>query len=46
MLVFRARPGADQKVGQTRSFKGMVNNNYYWTMNKPGIYPRATSTRR
>ena len=39
VLVFRARPGADQKVGQTRSFKGMVDNNYYWTMNKPGIYP-------
>ena len=39
VLVFRVRPGADQKVGQTRSFKGMVNNNYYWTMNKPGAYP-------
>ena len=38
VLVFRARPGADVKVGQTRSFKGMVDNNYYWTMNKPGIY--------
>ena len=38
VLVFRVRPGADEKVGQTRSFKGMVDNNYYWTMNKPGIY--------
>ena len=38
VVVFRVRPGADQKIGQTRSFKGMVNNNYYWTMNKPGIY--------
>jgi hypothetical protein len=39
VLVFRVRPGADQKVGQTRSFKGISSNKYFWTMDKPGAYP-------
>jgi len=36
VLIFRARSGADAKVGSTRSFKGMVDNGYYWTFFKEG----------
>jgi hypothetical protein len=39
VLIFRARSGADQKVGSTRSFKGMVDNGYYWTYFEEGAAP-------
>lgn len=39
--VFRVRPGADQKMGSTKSFKGMVDNNYYWTLSKAGAAPQG-----
>jgi hypothetical protein len=31
VLIYRERAGADLKVGSTKSFKGMVDNGYYWT---------------
>jgi hypothetical protein len=37
--VFRVRPGADQKIGSTRSYKGKVDNGYYWSLVKDGIAP-------
>lgn len=39
--VFRVRSGDDQKVGTTRSFKGEVDNNYYWTHYVDGAAPRG-----
>jgi hypothetical protein len=36
VLIFRTRPSADAKVGSTRSYKGMVDNGYYWTFFKEG----------
>ena len=39
VLIYRARPGADVKVGSTKSFKGMVDNGYYWTYFKVGAAP-------
>lgn len=36
VLIFRARAGADVKVGATRSFKGLVDNGYYWAFSKAG----------
>jgi hypothetical protein len=39
VLVFRVRPGADQKTGSTRSYKGKVDNGYYWSLVKDGIAP-------
>jgi hypothetical protein len=41
VLIFRARPGTDVKVGSTRSFKGMVDNGYYWTFSKAGAAKRG-----
>jgi hypothetical protein len=41
VLIFRMRPGADFKVGSTRSFKGMVDNRYYWTFSKLGAAKRG-----
>ncbi len=41
VLIFRVRPGADAKVGSTRSFKGMVDNGYYWTFFKVGAAQRG-----
>lgn len=41
VLIFRVRPGADFKVGSTRSFKGLVDNGYYWTFSKPGAAKRG-----
>jgi hypothetical protein len=39
VLVFEVRPGADQKVGSTRSYKGKAQPGYFWTMGKDGAYP-------
>ena len=39
VLIYRARPGADVKVGTTKAFKGMVDNGYYWTHFEVGAAP-------
>ncbi len=39
VLIFRARSGADVKVGSTRSSKGLVDNGYYWTYFEQGAAP-------
>ena len=41
VLIFRARVGADLKVGSTRSFKGMVTPGYFWTFFKVGAATRG-----
>lgn len=41
VLIFRVRDGADQKVGSTRSKKGIADNGYYWTFYKDGAAPRG-----
>jgi hypothetical protein len=37
--VYRVKSGKDQKIGQTRSFRGKVDNNYYWTLFKENEFP-------
>ena len=39
VLIFRARSGADEKVGSTKSFKGLVEKGYYWTYFEEGAAP-------
>ena len=39
VLIYRARPGADVKVGSTKSYKGMVDSGYYWTYFEVGAAP-------
>ena len=39
VLIYRVRPGADVKVGSTKSFKGLADNGYYWTYFKQGAAP-------
>ena len=41
VLIFRVRPGADERVGSTRSFKGMADNGYYWTYFEQGAARRG-----
>lgn len=41
VLIFRVRPGADAKVGATRSFKGSADNGYYWTYSENGAARRG-----
>jgi hypothetical protein len=41
VLIFRARPGDDEQVGATRSYKGLSQPGYYWTFAKPGAAPRG-----
>ena len=36
VLIFRKRSGADDKIGKTKSFKGMSDSNYYWTYFEEG----------
>lgn len=36
VLIFRKRTGADEKIGKTKSFKGMSDNGYYWTYFEEG----------
>ena len=36
VLIFRKREGADEKIGKTKSFKGMSDNGYYWTYFEEG----------
>jgi hypothetical protein len=37
VLVFRARPGADERIGATRSYEGKAQPGYYWTLAKDGL---------
>lgn len=37
VLVFRQRPGADEKIGATRSYKGSDQPGYYWSYAEPGL---------
>jgi hypothetical protein len=38
--VFRMKPGADQRIGRTRSYKGIAQPGYYWTLfKKAAVYP-------
>ncbi len=39
VLIFRVRPGEDQKIGATRSYKGSAQPGYYWTHSEPGLLP-------
>lgn len=39
VLIFRVRPGEDQKIGATRSYKGSAQPGYYWTHSEPGLAP-------
>ena len=39
VLIYRARPGKDVKVGSTKSYKGMVDNGYYWSYFEMGAAP-------
>jgi hypothetical protein len=39
VLIFRARPGADEKVGSTRSFEGLAEPGYYWTYSETRAAP-------
>lgn len=41
VLVFRVRPGADQKMGSTKSYKGQVDPGYFWSLVKDGIAPEG-----
>jgi hypothetical protein len=38
VLVFRVRPGDDQKIGATKSYKGTAQPGYFWTLVKEGLY--------
>jgi len=37
VLVFRVRPGADQKIGSTKSYKGKAQPGYYWSYVQDGL---------
>jgi hypothetical protein len=39
VLVFRVRPGKDQKRGSTKSYKGPVAKGYFWTYSEQGAAP-------
>ena len=39
VLIFRKRPGADEKVGSTKSYKGLSDNGHYWSLSKPVAAP-------
>ena len=42
VLIFRVRDGADQKMGSTRSFRGITDRkNYFWTYFQQGAAPRG-----
>jgi hypothetical protein len=41
VLVFRVRPGADQKIGATKSYKGTDQPGYFWTLFKEGVLIRG-----
>jgi len=39
VLILRARPGDDEQVGATRSYRGISQPGYYWTFAKTGAAP-------
>ena len=39
VVVFRVRPGADQRMGATRAKQGISSPGYFWTLSKPGAAP-------
>jgi hypothetical protein len=39
VLIVRVRPGADQTIGATRSYKGSAQPGYFWTYSEPGLAP-------
>ena len=39
VLIFRVRPGDDQKIGSTKSFRGISEPGYFWTHSEPGAAP-------
>jgi hypothetical protein len=39
VLIYQKRPGADLKVGSTKSSKGISDNGYYWTYFEAGAAP-------
>ena len=50
--VFLVQPGADEKIGSTRSFKGKAQPGYFWVLSEPGraedgsYYSKVGPTRR
>ena len=39
VLVFRVRPGKDEKRGATKSYKGLVAKGYFWSYSEQGAAP-------
>jgi hypothetical protein len=39
VLVYRSIDGPDEKLGSTRSYKGMTQPGYYWAYEEEGIPP-------
>ena len=39
VLVFRVRPGKDEKRGSTKSYKGLVAKGYFWSYSEQGAAP-------
>jgi hypothetical protein len=39
VLVFRVHRGKDEKVGATKSYKGISAKGYFWTYSQPGTAP-------
>jgi hypothetical protein len=50
VLVYLVQDGKDEKIGSTRSYKGMSQPGYYWSLEKDGIpdpgnyYAKAPAT--
>ncbi len=41
VLIFRVRPGKDEKRGSTKSYKGSAQPGYFWTYFEQGAAPRG-----
>ena len=41
VLVFRVQPGADERIGSTRSYKGKSSPGYFWSLVKDGVTPNG-----
>jgi len=37
VFVFLQQPGADEKIGSTRSYKGTDQPGYFWVLSEPGL---------
>ncbi len=43
VTIFRKRPGADQKIGVTKSKEGLtIKGLYFWTFAQKGLLPKGT----